>query len=52
MDRQAGALEIEITPEMIAAGAGELVFDSELVREDVVYDILVAAFKVAGLVVK
>jgi hypothetical protein len=42
---------IEITPEMIAAGARELVFDSELIRADVTEDILRAALEAGGYTV-
>lgn len=37
-----------LTPAMIAAGAREDVFDSELVREHLVYDILVSALNAGG----
>jgi hypothetical protein len=40
--------EIEITPEMIKAGAEELIFDAELIRTEVVESILTAALVAAG----
>lgn len=40
--------DVVITPEMIAAGAAELVFDSSLVRRDVARDIIVAALTEGG----
>lgn len=40
--------EIEITPEMISAGASELVFDPELIRVDVAEDIIRAALEAGG----
>lgn len=40
--------EIEITSEMIEAGAAELVFDSRLIRYDVAYDIICAALEAGG----
>lgn len=47
--RQAGELpKIEITPEMIEAGAKELIFDPELIRVDVVEAILRAALQAGG----
>lgn len=39
---------IEITREMIEAGAKELVFDPELIRLDVVADILRSALSAGG----
>ena len=39
---------IEITREMVAAGERELVFDSELIRSAVVFDILAAALEAGG----
>lgn len=51
IDRPTGrrtAEVIEITPEMIAAGAREDLFDSELIREHLVYDILVSALNAGG----
>lgn len=45
---QAGTLEIEITPEMIEAGASELVFDSRLIREHVAEDVIRAALEAGG----
>lgn len=42
------ALEIEITEEMIKAGAEELVFDSRLIPDHVVEDILRAALEKGG----
>jgi hypothetical protein len=39
---------IEITPEMIAAGERELVFDSELIRSAVVWDIVSAVLEAGG----
>ena len=41
-----------ITPEMIEAGCSELVFDSELIRSDVVFDVLVAALVAGGFEVR
>lgn len=54
--RQAGTLdkvtksvgEIVITPDMIEAGCKKLVFDSALVRSEVVFDILFAALNAGG----
>lgn len=46
------ALEIEITPEMIEAGARELVFDGELMRRDVAADIIIAALEAGGFRVR
>ena len=43
---QAGAFEIEITPEMIEAGASVLIFDRELIREEVAFDVIKAALDV------
>lgn len=46
--RPTGRRTIEVTEEMIAAGAREDVFDSELVREHLVYDIIVSALLAGG----
>lgn len=43
--------EIEITPEMIAAGARELVLDPELIRIDVAEDVIRAALEAGGFLV-
>jgi hypothetical protein len=40
--------EIEITPEMIEAAEKDLVFSSELIRADVVFDILATALEAGG----
>lgn len=41
-------LEIEITPEMIEAGAKEVTFDSELLRTEVAEEVLRAALRAGG----
>jgi hypothetical protein len=51
-DEAKEADEIEVTPEMIEAGAKELVFDSELIRVDVAKDIIVAALEAGGFRIK
>ena len=40
--------KIEITPEMIEAGVRELVMDSEAVRSDLVWDVVVAVLEAGG----
>lgn len=44
--------EIEVTPAMVAAGARELIFDAELIREEVAERILRAALAAGGFGVR
>lgn len=42
---------VTLTPEMIEAGERELIFDSELIRSAVVFDVVTAVLEAGGFTV-